>query len=53
MYSPSFDREIITAIGLRYREWSISSRCECQKARMYCGVCSMFSTRMCFTRSVA
>ena len=53
MYSPSFDREVITEIGFLYFECSISSRCACQNARMYCGVLAMFSTRTCRTRSVA
>ncbi len=35
MYSPSFDCELIVMIGLRNRQWSISSRCACQKAMMY------------------
>ena len=53
MYSPSFDFEIITLIGRRHFECSMSSKCECQNARMYCGVPVMFSTFTCRTRSVA
>lgn len=53
MISPSFDLEIITTIGFANRECSMSSSCECQKARMYCGVPVMFCARTCRTRSVA
>jgi hypothetical protein len=53
MYSPSLERELITVIGLRKRECSMSSMCACQNARMYCGVFSMFSARTWRTRRVA
>ena len=53
MYSPSFEREVMTMIGRRKRECSISSRCACQKARMYCGTAVRFSGRTCSTRRVA
>ncbi|MEO6259810.1 MAG: hypothetical protein ABIP63_05640 [Thermoanaerobaculia bacterium] len=33
--SPSFDRDDITMMGCRKREWSISARCSCQKVWMY------------------
>jgi hypothetical protein len=53
MYSPSLDREVITAIGRRNFECSISSRWACQKAMMYCRTPARFSGRTWRTRSVA
>ncbi|MEA2462450.1 MAG: hypothetical protein QOJ98_197 [Acidobacteriota bacterium] len=51
MISPSFDREVMTVIGSRYFECSISSRCACQKERMYWGVLSIRSGWTCVARS--
>ncbi len=51
MISPSFEREVMTVIGSRYFECSMSSRCACQKDRMYCGVFSILSGCTCVARS--
>lgn len=51
MISPSFEREVMTVIGSRYFECSISSRCACQNERMYCGVLSIRSACTCVALS--
>src|SRR5437762_1393707 len=44
---------MITLIGRRNFECSISSRCACQKVRMYCGSAVRFFARTWRTRKVA
>ncbi len=51
MISPSLEREVMTVIGSRYFECSISSRCACQNDSMYCGVLSIRSGCRCVALS--